>query len=196
MADEPQVFGFTKPVAMMLKQQALGGGSMTNPSPVFNPPGNIVGAWLMEATSIITAAVDASTAGEGTAAIAKRDRDGTTGAELVSHADQDMTATVYNLGPEIASGAFFIGVRALEGTIYAISLPASPVHAKTSGTITARSGATLGSGSVDLLNDDLTTTGVTVTANNAFGSSIATAAYCIVMMLASGEYTIVSVDCP
>jgi len=195
MSEKPGAFGFEKPIAEKLKVMA--GGSLSFKQGPFSVPGNSAGVWLMEALEVITAAVDSTTAGEGLAAIAKRDKNGATGAELVSHAGQAMSHQVYNMGGEIAEGDFFIGVRALSGSIFAVSsLPTNPTHAKTSGTVTARSGTTLGTGSVDLLEDDLTTTGVTITAKNTFSQSIASGTYCIVLLLASGDYTIISADCP
>jgi len=194
MAETPRAYGFTKPTALILK-------GMAHPTPneliapFVQPGGNAVGAWLMEALTDITAAVDATTAGSGEAAVAKRDADGATAAELVSHANQEVSTTVYNLGPEILQGDFFQATRDLAGTIW-VTPRATAKHGKTSGTITARSGATPGTGNVNLMSDDLATTGTAVTAKSVFGQTIASGTYCVVLQLGSGDWTIIAADCP
>jgi hypothetical protein len=73
-------------------------------------------------------------------------------------------------------------------------------YAKTTSTITARSGSTVGTGSADLyhlegstLTVDSPTTNVTL--KSAFGTSVASGAW-VILEFISGEWGLVSADCP
>lgn len=162
-----------------------------------------VGAWVMKATTSITACDWTATdpdLGTGTAKLLHKDSSDNLD-DYHHDGTNDVTVTTWNLLPEaLSSGDIFLGLRVNENVVYVVKPLSIPRHflGITSGTISARSGTTVGTGTVQpkyMSGSTITSMGSTITAKSWVASTIATSTYVWVDRDDYGTYWINSAEC-